>query len=61
LEDELWGRYAEFAVAVMVYFATAKFAVGAVVQIGIAVAICAIFAHKRPSLRVCMWTSPIVF
>ncbi|WP_426418949.1 FUSC family protein [Bradyrhizobium genosp. A] len=29
-------------------------------QIAIAVAICAIFAKERPSIRVCLWTVPLV-
>ncbi len=31
------------------------------IELGLAVAICAIIARKYPKVRVCMWTVPIVF
>jgi uncharacterized membrane protein YgaE (UPF0421/DUF939 family) len=48
------------AIAVGLAAETSYLAIGMPVQIALAVAICAAIAHKRPGLRVCMWTVPIV-
>lgn len=48
------------AIAVGMAASTSYLAIGMPVQIAVAVAICAAIAHKRPGLRVCMWTVPIV-
>ncbi len=47
-------------VAVVVGSGLNRFGLDAVWQMGLAVAICAIFAWRRPAIQVCLWTPPII-
>jgi uncharacterized membrane protein YccC len=57
----LLGTLLGVAVAVLVGGLTAPLGTGVAIQIALAVALCAMAARRYPVLRVCMWTSPIVF
>jgi uncharacterized membrane protein YccC len=57
----LVGTLLGVAVAVLVGGLTAPLGTGVAIQIALAVALCAVAARRYPVIRVCMWTSPIVF
>jgi hypothetical protein len=44
----------------MASFAASRFAIDMAVQIALSVGLCAILARAWPSMRVCMWTGPIL-
>ena len=54
------GTVVGITIGVAVSTTVGRFAPGQAVQIAIAIAICAIFAWRRPAIRSCLWTSPIV-
>lgn len=64
-KDAMVGRFGGtligISAAVAVSLATDPFGASITVQLAIAVAICAVIARFSPLLRVCMWTTPIVF
>ncbi len=55
------GTIIGVAVAVAVSAGVKPFGLDAVWQMALAVAICAIFAWRRPAIQVCLWTPPIIF
>ncbi len=57
----LLGTLLGVVIAVLVGTAARAVGIGTTAEIGIAVAIAAIAARRWPSIRVCMWTCPIVF
>jgi len=59
-QGRLLGTLLGIGVAVLVGEGAAQIAVPVGLQIGLAVAICALVAHEFPKLRVAMWTCPIV-
>lgn len=48
-------------IAVVIGTTSQQFGVGAAGEIAIAVGLAAIIARRYPSMKVCMWTCPIVF
>lgn len=48
-------------IAVVIGTAAQGFGIGPVAEIAIAVALAAVIVRRYPSLKVCMWTCPIVF
>ena len=60
LMGRIFGTVIGVCVAVAINVVASSFAAGMSVRIAIAVAICATVARERPTLRVCMWTCPIV-
>lgn len=54
------GRIAGAVVAVLVGEVANQAGVGTALQIAAAVGLCALFAKGRPSIRVCLWTCPVV-
>lgn len=47
-------------VAVAVGLVADRFGLAMVLQLAMAVPICALFAWRRPSIQLCLWTAPIV-
>jgi uncharacterized membrane protein YgaE (UPF0421/DUF939 family) len=47
-------------VAVAVGLVAARYSLGTVWQIAIAVPICAVFAWRWPAIQLCLWTAPLV-
>jgi uncharacterized membrane protein YgaE (UPF0421/DUF939 family) len=64
-KDAMIGRFGGTLIGIVtamaVSLATDPFGASITVQLAIAVAICAVIARFFPILRVCMWTTPIVF
>ena len=48
-------------VAIIVVAAAPLVGAGPTAEIAVSVAICAVIARRYPPVRVCMWTSPIIF
>ena len=55
------GTIIGVVVAVAVSAGLKPFGLDTVWQMALAVAICAIFAWRRPAIQVCLWTPPIIF
>jgi uncharacterized membrane protein YccC len=60
LTGRIAGTIIGACIAVAVSLAATRLDTGVALQIAVAVAVCATIARERPSLRVCMWTAPIV-
>ncbi|MBB5464990.1 putative membrane protein YccC [Paraburkholderia sp. CI2] len=54
------GTIAGAVVAVLVGEVANQTGVGTALQIAAAVGLCALFVKGRPSIRVCLWTCPVV-
>ncbi|MDB5774901.1 MAG: rane protein [Herbaspirillum sp.] len=54
------GTIAGAVVAILVSEVAHQVGVGTAPQIAAAVGLCALFARGRPSIRVCLWTCPVV-
>jgi uncharacterized membrane protein YgaE (UPF0421/DUF939 family) len=60
LYERIHGTSFGVAISLSVYLVATPFHVSAIIQLMIAVAICAAIARVDRGLRVCMWTCPIV-
>jgi hypothetical protein len=58
-KERIVGSLFGIAVSATVHAASTPFCMSSMTQIAIAVAVCAVIAHRKPSLRVAMWTCPI--
>jgi uncharacterized membrane protein YgaE (UPF0421/DUF939 family) len=54
------GTIIGVVVAVAVSLGVNRFGLDTVWQMALAVAICAVFAWRRPAIQVCLWTPPII-
>lgn len=54
------GTIIGVSVAVAISLGLERFELDTVWQMGLAVAVCAVFAWKRPAIQVCLWTPPII-
>jgi uncharacterized membrane protein YgaE (UPF0421/DUF939 family) len=54
------GTLIGVTVAVAIGAFASRLGLGVAAQLAIAVSICALFAWRRPEIRSCLWTSPIV-
>jgi uncharacterized membrane protein YccC len=60
LKSYILGTIIGIGIATGVTEVAAAFAPNLTVELAVGVALCAIVAHERPALRVCMWTCPLV-
>jgi uncharacterized membrane protein YccC len=60
IAGRIMGTVIGVLVAVLVGEAANRIGAGIAIQIAVAVGICALFAEGRPSIRVSIWTCPIV-
>jgi uncharacterized membrane protein YgaE (UPF0421/DUF939 family) len=54
------GTVIGIIVAVAVGLLAARYSLGTVLELALAVPICAVFAWRWPAIQLCLWTAPIV-